>query len=116
MEKNEEYYLEGVPYLDRVTFKISSNTNAAFMELQGGNIDILPYITDSQASKLPSGYHMESGPINLIQGLFINNKVEPFDNKLVRQALCYGIDRQAVIDMVARRSGRCNRNQYVSRI
>ncbi|HQE06150.1 MAG TPA: ABC transporter substrate-binding protein, partial [Tepidanaerobacteraceae bacterium] len=25
LEKNEEYYLEGVPYLDRVTFKISSN-------------------------------------------------------------------------------------------
>lgn len=101
LEKNEEYYMEGVPYLDRVTFKISSNTDAAFMELQGGNIDILPYITDSQASKLPSGYHMESGPMNLIQGLFINNKVEPFDNKLVRQALCYGVDRQAVIDMVA---------------
>ncbi|CRZ34002.1 peptide/nickel transport system substrate-binding protein [Herbinix hemicellulosilytica] len=101
MEKNEEYYLKGVPYLDRVTFKISSNTDAAFMELQAGNIDILPYITDSQASSLPKGYHLESGPMNLIQGLFINNKVAPFDNKLVRQALCYAIDRQAVIDMVA---------------
>ena len=39
--------------------------------------------------------------MNLIQGLFINNKVAPFDNKLVRQALCYAVDRQAVIDMVA---------------
>ena len=44
--------------------------------------------------------------MNLIQGLFINNKVEPFDNKLVRQALCYGIDEgRAVIDMVARGRG-----------
>ena len=101
LEKNSEYYIEGVPYLDRVTFKISSNTDAAFMELQAGAIDILPYITDAQASQLPKGYHMESGPMNLIQGLFINNKVTPFDNKLVRQALCYAVDRQAVIDMVA---------------
>ncbi|PNT90643.1 ABC transporter substrate-binding protein [Clostridium thermosuccinogenes] len=101
LEKNDQYYIEGVPYLDKVTFKISSNTDAAFMELQAGNIDILPYITDAQASQLPKGYHMESGPMNLIQGLFINNKVAPFDNKLVRQALCYAVDRQAVIDMVA---------------
>lgn len=101
LEKNDDYYLEGVPYLDQVTFKISSNTDAAFMELQAGSIDILPYITDAQAMQLPAGYHMESGPMNLIQGLFINNKATPFDNKLVRQALCYAIDRQAVIDMVA---------------
>ena len=101
LEKNEEYYVEGVPYLDQVTFKISSNTDSAFMEFQAGNIDILPYITDAQASQLPKGYHMEAGPMNLIQGLFINNKAAPFDNKLVRQALCYAVDRQAVIDMVA---------------
>lgn len=101
LEKNDEYYVEGLPYLDRVTFKISSNTDAAFMELQAGNIDILPYITDAQGSQLPKGYHMETGAMNLIQGLFINNKVAPFDNKLIRQALCYAVDRQAVIDMVA---------------
>jgi len=101
LEKNDEYYIDKVPYLDRVTFRISSNTDAAFMELHAGTIDILPYITDSQASQLPKGYHMESGPMNLIQGLFINNKVSPFDNKLVRQALCHAVDRQAIIDMVA---------------
>jgi len=100
LEKNNGYYVEGVPYLDRVTFKISSNTDAAFMELQAGAIDILPYLTDAQASHLPKGYHLEAGPMNLIQGLFINNKVPPFNNKLVRQALCYAVDRQAVIDMV----------------
>lgn len=101
LEKNTEYYKKELPYLDQVTFKISSNTDAAFMELQAGTIDILPYITDAQASQLPEGYHLESGPMNLIQGLFINNKIKPFDNKLVRQALCYAVDRQAVIDMVA---------------
>ena len=101
LEKNKDYYLSGVPYLDQVTFKISSNTDSAFMELQAGNIDILPYITDAQATQLPTGYHLEAGPMNLIQGLFINNAVAPFDNKLVRQALSFAVDRQAVIDMVA---------------
>jgi len=29
-----------------------------------------------------------------------NNKAKPFDNKLVRQAMAYAIDRQAVVDLV----------------
>lgn len=101
MEKNEDYYLKGVPYLDKVTFKISANTDAAFLELNAGTIDILPYLTDAQARQLPENYRLQAGSMNLIQGMFLNNNKAPFDNKLVRQALCYGVDRQAVIDMVA---------------
>lgn len=101
MKKFDDYYVSGVPYLDEVTFKISANTDAAFLELNAGSIDILPYITDAQASQLPEGYRLQTGSMNLIQGLFLNNERAPFDNKLVRQALCYAIDRQAVIDMVA---------------
>jgi peptide/nickel transport system substrate-binding protein len=101
MEKNEDYYVQGVPYLDEVTFKMSANTDAAFIELNAGTIDILPYITDAQAGQLPEGYRLQAGSMNLIQGMFLNNEKAPFDNKLVRQALCYAVDRQAVIDMVA---------------
>ncbi|MDF2541870.1 MAG: transporter substrate-binding protein [Herbinix sp.] len=100
MEKNEDYYVEGVPYLDQVTFKMSANTDAAFLELSAGSIDILPYLTDAQAAQMPTGYHLEAGSMNLIQGMFLNNGVEPFNNPTVRKALSYAIDRQAIIDMV----------------
>ena len=43
--------------------------------------------------------------MNLVQGLFLNNAVTPFDNKLVRQALYYAIDRQLILDMVADGAG-----------
>ncbi|HKL98365.1 MAG TPA: ABC transporter substrate-binding protein [Mobilitalea sp.] len=101
MKKFEDYYLQGVPYLDKVTFKMSANTDAAFLELNAGTIEILPYLTDAQAGQLPDGYELKSGSMNLIQGMFLNNEEPPFDNQLVRQALCYAVDRQAVIDMVA---------------
>lgn len=101
LKKFDDYYLPGVPYLDEVTFKMSADTDAAFMELNAGTIDILPYLTDAQAGQLPKGYHLKSGSMNLIQGIFLNNEKPPFDNVLVRQALCYAVDRQAVIDMVA---------------
>lgn len=39
--------------------------------------------------------------MNLVQAIYLNNQAKPFDNQLVRQALCYAIDRQGIMDMVA---------------
>ena len=100
MEKNQDYY-GTKPYLDQVTFKISADTNSAFMELQAGTIDIFPYLTQAQATQLTDQYNIEVGSSNLVQALFLNNGVEPFNDIRVRQALCYGIDRQAIINFVA---------------
>ena len=39
--------------------------------------------------------------MNLVQGLYLNNAVEPFNNTKVRQALCYALNVQDVMDFVA---------------
>lgn len=99
--KNEEYYDEKKPYLDEVTFKIVSNTDSAFLELKSGAIDIFPYLTNDQANQLSDTFNIEVGNMNLVQALFLNNAVEPFNNEKVRQALNYAVDKQAILDMVA---------------
>lgn len=96
----EEYYGTR-PYLDRVTFRIYANTDAAFLELMAGKIDIFPYLTQEQASQLKDTYSIEVGSMNLVQALFLNNKRAPFDDARVRQALCYGINRQEILDMLS---------------
>lgn len=98
--KNEEYWGEKA-YLDKVTFKISADTDALFLELMGGNIDIIPYLTDAQAQSLPEGYELKVGTMNLVQGVYFNCDREPFNNEKIRQAICYAIDRKDIIDMVA---------------
>ncbi|MDD5937259.1 MAG: ABC transporter substrate-binding protein [Clostridiales bacterium] len=105
MEKNPDYYVEGLPYLDQVTFKVSANTDSAMMALLAGNIDVYPYLTAEQANQLKDTYNIKKGAMNLVQGLYLNNAVEPFNNKLVRQAMCYAIDRQMILDMVADGNG-----------
>ena len=100
MEKNPDYY--GTPaYLDKVTFKISADTNTAFMELLAGGIDIFPYLTSEQASQLTENYNIKIGTANLVQALFLNNAEKPFDDIRVRQAMCYAINRTEILDMVA---------------
>lgn len=107
MEKNEDYWnKEKMPKINEVTFKICSDTDSAFLELQSGGIDIFPYLTDEQSGQLSKdNFDVKVGNMNLVQGLFLNNKKAPFDNEKVREALNYAIDKQGVIDMVAGGNG-----------
>lgn len=101
VEKNEDYYIAEAPYLDQVTFKIAANSDSVILELLAGSIDIFSYLTETQALQLQDNFNIEEGNMNLVQALFLNNQVEPFNDVKVRQALCYAIDRQGIIDMVA---------------
>ena len=101
VEKNTDYWDDKAPYLDKVTFRIVANTDTAFMELKAGSIDIFPYLTNDQATQLSGDFQIEEGNMNLVQGLFLNNAVKPFNNKKVREAMNYAIDKQGILDMVA---------------
>jgi len=99
MEKNPDYYGEQA-HLDQVTYKINADTKSVFMELLAGSVDIFPYLTGAQASQLSEDFSIEVGNSNLVQALFLNNAAKPFDDVRVRQALCYAVNRQAILDMV----------------
>lgn len=100
MERFEDYYGTKA-FLDRVTFKIYANTDAAFMELMAGKIDIFPYLTEEQSAQLTEKYRIDIGSTNLVQALFLNNAEAPFDDPLVRQALCYAVNRQEILTMLS---------------
>lgn len=97
--RNENYYNPELPYLDKVEFKIMTDSDAAFNQVLAGAIDIYPYMTTEQAESLPSSYRTEVGGMALVQALFVNADVEPFNNIKVRQALNYAIDREDIIKM-----------------
>ncbi|MGN1083769.1 MAG: ABC transporter substrate-binding protein [Lachnospiraceae bacterium] len=100
IERFDDYYGEK-PYLDKVTFKICASTDAVFMELLAGGIDIFPYLTEEQASQLPEDYNLEVGASNLVQAMFLNNDFAPFEDIRVRQALCYGVDKEELLNIVS---------------
>lgn len=100
VERFDEYYGEK-PYLEQVTFKICASNDAAFLELLSGSIDIFPYLTDEQAAQLTADYNLEVGATNVVQAMFLNNDFGPFADLKVRQALCYAVDKEELIQIVA---------------
>lgn len=100
LEKFEDYW--GTPaYVDKVTFKIIDSAETLVMSLKSGVLDLVAHLTSAQTNELGDEYTIVEGTMNLVQALYLNNKVEPFDNVKVRQALCYALDRQSVMDLTA---------------
>lgn len=100
IEKNEDYWGEKA-HLDEVEFKIVSDADMLVTNLKGGSIDMAMRLTTSQAAELKDGFHIEEGTMNLVQALYLNNAVEPLNNEKVRKALCYAINPDEIMDMMA---------------
>lgn len=98
--KNPDYWQEGLPYLDEVNFKIVNSPDTALLDLQGGSIDIYPYLTDSQATELKESFHVMAAPSNVVQALFLNNADETLSDAKVRQAICYALDKDSLNEFV----------------
>ena len=86
-------------YLDKVTYKIIENAVSILMSLQSGAVDLFAHLTSTQVAQLGDDFNNEEGTMNLVQALYLNNAEKPFDDVRVRQALCYAVDRQQILDL-----------------
>ena len=100
LEKFDGYW--GTPaYVDKVTYKIIDNAETLVMSLKSGSVNLVAHLTSAQIKELGSDFTVVDGTMNLVQAVYLNNKVAPFDNVKVRQALSYAIDRQGVMQMLS---------------
>ena len=98
LERFDDYW--GTPAsLKKVTLKVIENADSLMMSLQSGAIDLCKHLTNTQADQLGDAFTVEQGTMNLVQALYLNNAAAPFDDVRVRQALCYAVDKQQIIDV-----------------
>ena len=99
LERFADYW--GTPgKLEKVTYKIIEKAESLVQGLQSGALDVVAHMTTTQIAQLSDKqFHVEEGTMNLVQALYLNNAVEPFNDIRVRQALCYAIDKQAILDL-----------------
>lgn len=104
IEKFGDYWdTENQAYLDDVTFKVVGDSNAIVTGLKGGSIDLYPRVNSTQSAQVKDDPNLTilEGGMNLVQALYLNNAQKPFDDVKVRQAMCYAVNRQEVLDMMA---------------
>lgn len=100
LTRNDAYWGEA-PALASATFRFISDPTAAFAAVMAEDVDV--FVGFPAPENLPQ---FEADPrfqvlVGNTEGetiLAMNNKMEPFDNILVRQAVSLAIDRQAIID------------------
>lgn len=104
LERFDDYWGKK-PAIKDVTFKIFESGDAMVLALQSGAIDLCAHLTTTQAAQLGDGFRILNGTMNLVQALYLNNAVKPLDDVRVRQALCYAVDKQQVIDLATDGTG-----------
>lgn len=100
LTRNDAYWGDA-PSLASATFKFISDPTAAFASVMAEDVDV--FVSFPAPENLPQ---FEADPrFQVLYGstegetiLSTNNKMPPFDNVMVRQALAHAIDRQAIID------------------
>lgn len=106
-DRNPDYWSSGEPKLDRIVIRTipDSSTRSAVLEKGEAHLagfGAVPYSDAARLAKLPTiqvtkqGYEMFS-PIGELD---FNTKEKPFDDKRVRQAIAYAIDRNFVAQNV----------------
>jgi ABC-type transport system substrate-binding protein len=99
LETNPDYFKTGLPYVDRLEFKIIKEGVTRATALRTGEVDFVNYVPKEMVERLSKDAKIQMFKGLDIQGLNIsfNNSKKPFDDVRVRQALGgYGIDRHAI--------------------
>ena len=101
LERFEEYFQEPAS-IKNVEFQVITDPNTAVIALETGEVDFtytMPMISRQGIIDNPELTTHEIESINL-NYLLMNTEVAPFNNKLVRQAINYAIDKDTIIQIV----------------
>jgi peptide/nickel transport system substrate-binding protein len=104
-ERNPDYYQEGLPRLDQITFEVGQEPLVALLRLERGEVDIagdgippakfLEVMDDPKfKDMIIEGSQLHTGYVTM------NVKMPPFDNVKVRQAVNMAINKDRIVRII----------------
>ena len=102
LKKNPNYWDEGKPYLDELVFKVITDANARMLQFQGGDLDIVTLVPFNQIEPLRANpdYVVLEDAVARIDIVSIQTTRPPFDDRTLRQAMNYAVNKDAIIQNV----------------
>jgi peptide/nickel transport system substrate-binding protein len=105
LEKNENYFRDGLPYLDKLTFQSIGGDQPAYQALQAGQaqayegLNTTPLLEQAQANdQLQVTIQPATSPY-VIQ---LNTRIAPFDDERAREAIYRATDFEAINEGIFR--------------
>ena len=104
MVRNPDYFKPGLPYLDRLVFRIVPESSAQTLALLAGEADYLPLVNAADIERLRARNDLTlaqtafgTGGGNCINTLGFNLDRKPLADLRVRQAIAHAIDREQIL-------------------
>lgn len=101
--KNEDYWVEGQPYLDGITFKIIKENSVLSASAKSGEVDVIQGVSSSELMEsLDSAENFgqllsEQSP-GFTEWIPCGLESSPLNNSNVRKAISYGVDFKEIIE------------------
>lgn len=101
--RNEDYWAEDRPHLDEVVVRFMGDIQSALLNFEGGEGEVLAQPPYEAADRLAADTEAVTvAPGSRQHVIAFNTTVSPWDNKLVRQAFHYAIDRERAVSLAYR--------------
>jgi peptide/nickel transport system substrate-binding protein len=99
--RHDGYHHEGLPYLDEWLFTRLERSETLIPNLEADGVDGIfgPPLSDVPRLQADDRYWVEvSNAAGSIFNIIVNTKLAPLDQKEVRQALSYALNREAIVE------------------
>ena len=112
--KNPNYWRDGYPILDKITFRPITESSTRTAAIQTGEVDVANRLSPEEAASLDgaSGVNVISYPKDRVYYIAFNNMTtgvgQPTMDKQVRQAMNYAVDVEGIIQALFAGNGRAS--------
>lgn len=100
LERNPNYWKEGLPKTDQVMFRTIKESTARLAELRSGTLDFAENLSPEQRAEINADPNLQElrRPSLNVGYLALNPSYEPLSKKEVRQAIAMAIDKKSLAE------------------
>ncbi len=106
LERNDKFFLAGKPYLDRLVININTDFASLLLGLERGENQLIGFVSNPvDLRRLQANKNLEMTPrgyegIGPIEWLAFNMAKKPLDDKRVRHAIAYALDKKFLLKVL----------------
>ncbi|MBB4299421.1 peptide/nickel transport system substrate-binding protein [Rhizobium leguminosarum] len=107
VERNDDYFIEGQPYLDRIEVRVYPDAASETSAMLSGDNDLQVIVSESEFERVNSAGSVDAMQVTSGQFLNVNMRCDepPFNDLRVRKALSLTVDRDALVGFIALGAG-----------